>query len=147
MAGARAAFRSIAGGRGAIRKERARALVLFGLALAGCSSPEATAPVAIPAPRLAAMVATPAAAEIPLDDYRGLGGAELGRILGSPDFRRRDADAEIWQYRAGACMLDLFLYREAGVLRVAHVEARHRASGRPCSAQTGGARAAAAQGL
>lgn len=61
----------------------------------------------------------------------------LGKLLGPPQFRRTDAPAELWRYRAGRCILDLFLYppRDApdGPLSVSHVEAR-LADGAPAAA-------------
>ena len=66
----------------------------------------------------------------PIDDrperFLGLGTAELAQELGEPQLRRREAPAEIWQYRGKRCVLDLFLYPEAGTLKVTHIEARDR---------------------
>lgn len=56
----------------------------------------------------------------------GLTGAEVADLLGRPGFVRRDAPAEIWQYRGGDCVLDVFLYTEPGGARVQHVELRAR---------------------
>ena len=53
-------------------------------------------------------------------------------LLGTPQFKRRDNPAEIWQYRNKACALDLFLYR-AGTgasYTVRHFETRMRGRGR-----------------
>ncbi|HEV2678248.1 MAG TPA: hypothetical protein VGV37_27215 [Aliidongia sp.] len=52
---------------------------------------------------------------------------QLMQRLGSPDFTRRDPPAEIWQYRSASCVLDVFLYPEAGGLKVAHATTRDRA--------------------
>ena len=59
----------------------------------------------------------------------GLDGAALEQLFGEPALIRRDAPAEIWQYRGADCVLDLFLYQdaggqEAGRPRVLYVEAR-----------------------
>ena len=55
----------------------------------------------------------------------GLADGDLVALLGPPDFRRRDDPAQVWRYRDSACVLDVFLYRQAsGTLKVAHVEAR-----------------------
>lgn len=51
-------------------------------------------------------------------------GAELTTLMGAPQFRRRDGQAEIWQYRGSACTLDVFLYTDGNDLRVRYVEAR-----------------------
>ncbi|MEE8516096.1 MAG: hypothetical protein V3T02_05590 [Alphaproteobacteria bacterium] len=56
----------------------------------------------------------------------GLSHAEISELFGKPQFRRRDAPAEIWQYRGATCILDLFLYDTGnGFLRVHHFEIRH----------------------
>jgi hypothetical protein len=44
--------------------------------------------------------------------------------LGQPRRVRKEAPAEIWQYNAGACVIDLFLYPDGGKQRVMHLEAR-----------------------
>ncbi len=49
---------------------------------------------------------------------------ELAKSLGTPDFRRTDGDAQIWQYRSPACILDAFLYRGRDGVRIRHVETR-----------------------
>ena len=50
-------------------------------------------------------------------------------VLGAPDFVRRDGNAQIWQYRATNCVLDLFLYKTGGDTVVKHAELRPRAPG------------------
>ena len=55
----------------------------------------------------------------------GRGAREIAELLGEPGFKRRDPPAELWRYRAGTCMLDLFLYADRGNrLTVAHAEIR-----------------------
>jgi hypothetical protein len=54
----------------------------------------------------------------------------IAATLGPAGFVRRDGRAEIWRYASEDCFLDLFVYREAGEPRVAHVEARPRGSAR-----------------
>ena len=72
--------------------------------------------------------AKPAPPSVPPDKLIGMDQRALGKLLGRPNFRRADAPAELWRYRAGQCILDLFLYppRDAphGPLAVSHVEAR-----------------------
>lgn len=63
----------------------------------------------------------------------GLTGSEVSGLLGRPGFVRRDAPAEIWQYRGADCVLDVFLYTEANGARVKHVELRPRQPARPTS--------------
>lgn len=66
----------------------------------------------------------PAVPPGPMDEparLKGLEGRQVKSVLGAPSFRRREAPAEIWQYRARTCTLDLFLYDEAGGIQtVAH---------------------------
>ncbi|MFO1127596.1 MAG: hypothetical protein U1E66_04060 [Rhodospirillales bacterium] len=58
----------------------------------------------------------------------GLDNTQVTRALGPADFQRLDGPAEILQYRAGTCVLDLYLYRDvsSGQFRVKHIEARDR---------------------
>ncbi len=39
---------------------------------------------------------------------------DLNDLLGQPNLVRRETPAEIWQYRGKDCVLDVFLYNEAG---------------------------------
>ena len=93
----------------------------------GALAPEPPAPVAnaLPEP------ASPARSALrpPVNDLRELIGLERQQLqarLGDPALRRRDAPAEIWQYRSTDCVLDLFLYRSAGRYRVAYAEVHDR---------------------
>lgn len=54
----------------------------------------------------------------------GLDQLAVQKLLGEPGLVRREAPAEIWQYRHAGCVLDLFLYREKTGSRVLHAEAR-----------------------
>jgi hypothetical protein len=70
----------------------------------------------------------------PIDDdpnqLIGLDRAALGEKLGEPALVRRDGDAEVWQYRAENCVLDLFLYgEEKEGKKVEHVDLRDRGEG------------------
>jgi hypothetical protein len=56
----------------------------------------------------------------------GLDSNAIERRLGSPALRRRDAPAELWQYRSPLCVMDLFLYSDGGSFRVTHVELHSR---------------------
>lgn len=51
---------------------------------------------------------------------KGLTPVQLRQALGSPGFQRRDAPAEIWQYRGAGCTLDLFLYDSSAGQKVEH---------------------------
>lgn len=58
---------------------------------------------------------------------KGLSPLQVRAVLGKPMFTRRDAPAEIWQYRGRACTIDLFLYDEGeGQQTVAHVAVRRQ---------------------
>lgn len=54
----------------------------------------------------------------------GMDGPALHDLLGEPALVRREGEAEIWQYRADECVLDLFLY--GGMRQVEHVDLRDR---------------------
>ncbi len=56
----------------------------------------------------------------------GLAPNGVSERLGSPGFVRHDGSAEIWQYPAEACILDVFLYREGEAFKVVYVELRGR---------------------
>ena len=45
-------------------------------------------------------------------------------LLGDPQLIRRDGPAEVWQYTANACILDLFLYEIGENYRVEYMELR-----------------------
>jgi hypothetical protein len=55
---------------------------------------------------------------------RGLNSRQVTAVLGKPSFTRRDAPAEIWQYRVRTCTLDLFLYDNGSTQKVAHFAVR-----------------------
>ncbi len=54
----------------------------------------------------------------------GLSGSVVAERLGAPSLVRRDGPAEIWQYKAAACILDVFLYADTGGQHVRYVELR-----------------------
>jgi hypothetical protein len=72
--------------------------------------------------------APPARARTPeIRDLAGLEPADVLSILGQPDLKRDEPPAELWQYRAPDCVLNLFFYDQAGSYRLAHAEAWQRA--------------------
>jgi hypothetical protein len=90
---------------------------------------DATAPVTTAPPTTVVAAAPPGALRPPLKDVRelvGLQSHELQARLGDPSLRRRDAPAEIWQYRSTLCVLDVFLYRDGQAMRVTTAEVRPR---------------------
>jgi hypothetical protein len=62
-------------------------------------------------------------------EFKGFSPDRVLPILGAPDFVRRDGNAQIWQYRATNCVLDLFLYKTGGETTVKHAELRPRIPG------------------
>ena len=47
-------------------------------------------------------------------------GEEIRQVLGSPQFVRDDALAQLWRYRTQDCILNLFLFPEAEQVRATH---------------------------
>lgn len=88
------------------------ALLLCGLLLGGCAATASKSGglAATPAPHTNTLV--------------GLGKADLQKRLGTPQLIRRDGPAEVWQYVADACILDLFLYEDGARHRVDYLELR-----------------------
>lgn len=61
----------------------------------------------------------------------GRDGPGLADALGLPARVRKEAEAQIWQYDGGSCVLDIFLYPDGGqTLRAVHLEARDNAGKR-----------------
>jgi hypothetical protein len=58
----------------------------------------------------------------------GLSTLDVTDRLGRPNWTRRDAPATVWQYLGPSCILDLYIYDDAGVPRVIYAEARDAAS-------------------
>ena len=143
-----------AGGAIVRRRERLRlaaltAALLGSAALTGCAGGMTTPtsgsalPAEAPSTRapehvVGALAPAPAATLALPVDLTGLGPTELEALLGSPDFRRSEPPAELWQYRGPDCILDVFLYDDSRGYRVVHAETRQRrqilAAGGGCSA-------------
>ena len=91
-------------------------------------SPYAVAPpafVANPFPAPPALPSSPS--QVPaIGDLAGMGPPEILALLGEPDLQREEPPAEIWQYRAADCVLDLFFYRQGDALRLVRAETRDR---------------------
>ncbi|HVJ51440.1 MAG TPA: hypothetical protein VM689_03215 [Aliidongia sp.] len=108
---------------------------MVGLCLLAAACTGAPAPIK-PGSDAAAIALAPTPTALPVKpklEVRELPGLhdiserELVSRLGTPDFTRKEEAAEIWQYRSESCVLDVFLYPEDGVLKVAHVATRDRA--------------------
>lgn len=124
------------------RGGRARAggyLALLGamaVTLAACAGPQpvrtvkggAAGPAAV-APSDAAPVSAPVDAPTP-EEIAGAAPAKVRALLGAPDLTRREPPAEVWQYGAGSCVVDVVFYPPDGTeadvagLRVALLESR-----------------------
>ena len=61
-----------------------------------------------------------------IKDLAGMKPADVVSILGQPDLKRDEPPAELWQYRAADCVLNLFFYDNAGSYRLTHAEAWQR---------------------
>jgi len=48
---------------------------------------------------------------------------QIGFMFGKPSFHRHDADAEVWQYKTAACVVDFYFY---GKSPVSYIDTRHK---------------------
>jgi hypothetical protein len=95
------------------------------------SAADATSPANRPGVQQSAVTSPAAPATAHSKDLVGLGPDELQHLFGHPQMVRDETGAEVWQYRAAACVLDLYLYPQesAGTpLRVTYLEARDRSA-------------------
>ncbi len=92
-------------------------------------APSTGAAAAPPEPATAALPPEPVIDDDP-QQLVGIGPVALSAILGEPELIRREAPAEIWQYRGDDCVFDVFLYDTAGRREVTYVEARDVAAQR-----------------
>jgi len=106
------------------------AVLPLGLVAACAGAPDHGRPpkaiAALSAPGQTGAQAAPAEAGGPAV-LRGLSPAEVKAVLGAPGFQRRDAPAEIWQYRGRGCTLDLFIYDVGAGQKVDHYSVRSAA--------------------
>lgn len=110
----------------------------------GDATQDAAAPASGQSAALAALpprtplVTPPVAPPINHDPARllGLEPGVLAELMGEPALVRREATARVWQYRGSDCVLDIFLYDQAGSLAVTYLEARGgdavKVDARPC---------------
>ncbi|MGH6988492.1 MAG: hypothetical protein ACREFD_12210 [Stellaceae bacterium] len=108
-------------------------VLCLAVALGGCTgvgapaskSVVASKPVGAAKPR--PTPAAPAKFTLPsLDEFNDMSAPDVVAALGPPDFRRVEPPAEVWQYRGAECVIDLFLYRIRGELRVENEDSRNR---------------------
>jgi len=95
-------------------------------ALGACASPDGATPGITAGITGVPALAFPQTRAPEIKDLAGLQPADVVSILGAPDLRREEPPAELWQYRAADCVLNLFFYGEAGGYRLAHAEAWQR---------------------
>ncbi|MGH6946034.1 MAG: hypothetical protein ACREDZ_01790 [Kiloniellales bacterium] len=88
-------------------------------AQAGASESAALTPPAAPAP-------APELPTIEAETLLGKSAGEILSLLGEPQLKRREAAAEVWQYRGQDCVMDLVLYRQGEASKVQYLEARDR---------------------
>lgn len=102
-------------------------VLLLGL-LAGCQqASDSDVAVSAPAPSAGPKQTPEPAGKINsarTQSVLGLRPRELQQMLGVPKLVRRDAPAEVWQYRSDACVLDVFIYQVATGPQVKYAEAR-----------------------
>lgn len=98
--------------------------VLAAIWLTGLAACQASAPDAPVADAIDRAKSPPAAGAQPPASVLGLQPRDVRQLLGAPKLVRRDAPAEVWQYRSDACVLDLFIYNADAEPRVRYVEAR-----------------------
>ena len=86
-------------------------------------TPGAVPEAAQPDPATATLPPEPMINDDP-QQLMGLGPSALRALLGEPELVRREAPAEIWQYRNENCVFDVFLYDTTGQPKVTYLEAR-----------------------
>jgi hypothetical protein len=117
--------------RKAVRWARGPAMVVMTAALlAACAAPQAEMPARSGG---AILGASPAVAAVPtriprLGELTGMQPPQIVAMFGQPDLKRDDPPAEVWQYRAADCVLNLFFYEDQQVYRLTHAETWDRSA-------------------
>ena len=90
------------------------------LSLAACAPPNGHPPAVTPD----TVKSSPP--KITTAELLGQSDAWLLGKMGEPDFKRTDLQANLWQYKNGTCMLNVFLYSDGPSIgaRVLHFDAR-----------------------
>ena len=85
-------------------------------------------PAAIPIPPMRIPLPPP---DIDLGQILRVDTDQVVSLLGKPELKRRERQAELWQYRSASCVLNLFVYPNGSnkAPEVTHAEARSRAGG------------------
>jgi hypothetical protein len=95
--------------------------------LAACAAPAVSTTAPKTQAQSAPIQAAPVALRVPgLNDLTGLYQPDILAMLGRPDLKRDEPPAQLWQYRAADCVLNLFFYREHDGYRLVHAEAWQR---------------------
>ncbi len=98
-----------------------------GLALSACQTAVPSQSAATPATSVPVLAARP---PVSPDRLIGLAADDILKLFGAPSLKRRESPAELWQYAAQACVMDLYLYADGDMQRVSYVTLRDPASGR-----------------
>ncbi len=68
----------------------------------------------------------PPVVKITAQQLLGQSSSWVNANLGQPEFKRRDGQAEMWQYKSAECVLSVFIYEDVsgGQRRVLHFDGR-----------------------
>ena len=102
---------------GRIRAFRATAIIALSLLPAACGTPATGSADSAPDAQPAGF--TPTAGNL-----LGANPTKLEQWLGKPGMVRLDDPAQVWQYRAQGCVVDVYLYPSSDGMAVSHAEAR-----------------------
>ena len=94
------------------------AILLVGLAVAGCAAKAPQSPPVQAAPAPGAIPPAPPRGEP--DQYLNMAASGLQTAFGRPAFVRKDGTTEMWRYDGAACRAFFFLYGTPPAVR--HVE-------------------------
>jgi hypothetical protein len=115
---------------GRIRAFRATAIVALSLLPAACGTPhlktagQSASASAATGSGDSAPDAQPAGFTPTAGNLLGANPTKLEQWLGKPGVVRLDDPAQVWQYRAQGCVVDVYLYPSSDGMAVSHAEAR-----------------------
>ena len=110
--------------RRAIRAFRATAIVVLSLLPAACGTAQLKTAGQSAAMAESAPDAQPAGFTPTAGNLLGANPTKLEQWLGKPGMVRLDDPAQVWQYRAQGCVVDVYLYPSSDGMAVSHAEAR-----------------------
>jgi hypothetical protein len=108
----------------AIRAFRATAIVAFSLLPAACGTTQLRTTGQSAATADSPPDAQPADFTPTAGNLLGANPTKLEQWLGKPGMVRLDDPAQVWQYRAQGCVVDVYLYPSSDGMAVSHAEAR-----------------------